>query len=161
LGFGHTGYWLQISVDVQSDIDLLETSALPLIRPFGPPSPRENGEKVRRASALPKNFFSHPEIFHCFATISSLYARHPESHVPFGVPRRKPEKHLKAGKVFSWFEKSHGRLIATTVRATLVSAGCPKAGVIEEAHPHCRQGGEFSNPRQTKRTKPKAEVQTM
>ncbi|VTZ62005.1 hypothetical protein EMEDMD4_320031 [Sinorhizobium medicae] len=45
-----------------------------------------------------------------------------------------------------------GHLEATTVRAFLVSAGFPTAGVTEEAHLHCRKCGWVnpSNPWQTK-----------
>lgn len=44
-----------------------------------------------------------------------------------------------------------GHLEATTVRAFLVSAGFPTAGVTEEAHLHCRTCGRVfpSEPRQT------------
>jgi len=50
--------------------------------------------------------------------------------------------------------RNRGHLEATTVRAFLVSAGCPKAGVTKEAHLHCRQCGGVSLPklRQTERT---------
>ena len=46
-----------------------------------------------------------------------------------------------------------GHLEATTVRAFMVSAGCPKAGVTAEAHPHCRTCGRDSQPNQGRQSR--------
>jgi hypothetical protein len=82
----------------------------------------------------------------------------PKSHVPVGV--RRTSNGEEFGKVpgtnpssrFSGQPDRRGHLEATTVRAFLVSAGCPNAGVTEEAHLHCRTCGRGhpSNPWQTK-----------
>ena len=46
---------------------------------------------------------------------------------------------------FSGQPEERGHLEATTVRAFLVSAGFPTAGVTEEAHLHCRKCGRVSH----------------
>jgi hypothetical protein len=47
---------------------------------------------------------------------------------------------------FSGQPEERGHLEATTVRAFLVSAGFPTAGVTEEAHLHCRKCGRVLPP---------------
>lgn len=84
----------------------------------------------------------------------------PKSHVPVGVRRSSNGEEFGTVPGPNRSSRSDGQpadrghLEATTVRAFLVSSGCPKAGITEEAHLHCRQcgcGSPNSKPRQTKR----------
>src|SRR6476661_7138111 len=71
----------------------------------------------------------------------------PKSHVPVGVRRSSNGEEFgtvpgpNRSSRFPGQPVKRGHLEATTVRAFLVSAGFPTAGVTEEAHLHCRTCG--------------------
>ncbi|VVT27151.1 hypothetical protein HOE425_332830 [Hoeflea sp. EC-HK425] len=59
---------------------------------------------------------------------------------------------------FSGHPEERGHLEATTVRAFLVSAGFPTAGVTEEAHLHCRKCGRVLPPIQGRQERTNAQT---
>src|SRR5690606_27917583 len=93
-------------------------------------------------------FFQAPANFRLITKAGTTISRLPKVARACGCP---PDLGYgeKAGMVpgpnrssrFNGHPMDRGHLEATTVRAFLVSAGCPKTGVTEEAHLHCRQCG--------------------
>src|SRR5690606_37918769 len=80
-------------------------------------------------------------------TTLRLYRACPKSHVPVGVRRSSNGEEFGTVPGPNRSSRSDGQppdrghLEATTVRAFLVSFGCPKAEITEEAHLHCQKCG--------------------